>query len=124
MSSHGNGGYEKTDAAAKPLIVFTLVLTVFTLACFAAGFAFYRLLEKGQSMIDPDVHPMSVKNKINEGAPRLQIREAVDLAAHRAAESEKVDGYGWISREAKIVRVPVDKAIDLVLKGKELKSRE
>lgn len=117
-------GYEPTDAHAKPLIVFTVCLAVFTVACFIAGFVVYRLLEKGRSMIDPSLHPMAVERKLVDGAPRLQIVEAADLAAYRKAAEEKVNGYGWISRETSVVRVPVTKAMDLVLKNKELKSRE
>ena len=137
MSGHGHGnkpahdnvnrdnfGYEPTDAKATPLVVFTIGLTVFTVAAFIASFGIYRLLEKGQKMIDPPMHPMAVERKIAEGMPRLQINEAADLTEYRQAMDQKVNGYGWINKDASIVRVPVTKAMDLVLKNKELKSRE
>ena len=75
-------------------------------------------------MIDAPLHPMAVERKLAEGAPRLQITEAADLTAYRKAMDEKIDGYGWVNRDASVVRVPVAKAMDLVLKNKELKSRE
>ena len=136
MSGHGHepkksshvsdpsAGYEQTDAAAKPVVLFVFWLAVFTVASFVVCFLIYRLLEKGQRAIDPGLHPMSMERKFAEGAPLLQVHEAADLAAFRESVDEKVNGYGWISREASVVRVPVTKAIDLVLKNKELKSRE
>lgn len=120
----GHGGYEATDAKAKPLIIFTVILAVFTIACFAAGLVVYKLLEKGQSMMDPGVHPMAAKSSLPAGVPRLQIHEAADLVEHRKEQGERADGYSWVDRDQKIVRVPVEKAIDLVLKNGELKSRE
>ena len=120
---HDHPGYEPTDAHAKPLVIFVVILTVSTLACFAIGFVTYRLLEKGQSMIDPGLHPMAVERHLPDGVPRLQVKEAADLKVFREAQDVKVNGYGWISREASVVRVPVDKAMDLLLKNGELKSR-
>lgn len=136
MSHHGHhpekhshapdtsAGYERTDAAAKPVVVFIFWLTVFTLVSFALCLGMYRLLEMGQASLDPGIHPMAQERKLTPGVPRLQVREAADMAAYRKASEEKVNGYGWISREASVVRVPADKAIDLILKNKELKSRE
>lgn len=120
----GHPGYEPTDAKATPLIMFTVCLTVFTVACFFAGFVVYRMLEMGRSTLDKPVHPMAVERKITDGAPRLQIAEADDLAAYRKSADDKVNGYGWVDRGNSVVRVPVAKAMDLILKHKELKSRE
>jgi hypothetical protein len=124
QANKNHNGYEPTDAPAKPLLVFAVVLTIFTVACFIGGFITFRILEKGYQMIDPDKHPMSASRKMPEGMPRLQVTEANDLAAFQKSEEELVSSYGWISREAGKVRVPVAKAIDLVLKKNQLKSRE
>jgi hypothetical protein len=47
--------------------------------------------------------------------PRLQIKGAVDLAKLRAAEKADLDSYGWIDRNSGIVRIPIDRAIQLLL---------
>jgi hypothetical protein len=120
----GHKGYEPTDAKAKPLIIFTIVLALFTAGSFAAGLLIYKALEMGQAMMDPGVHPMAVKSSLPAGVPKLQIHEAADLLQHHKEQAEKADAYSWIDRDQKVVRVPVDKAIDLVLKNGELKSRE
>ena len=134
MSGHGPkhaphkinpaAGYEETDAHAKPLVIFTIGLFFFTVASFIFSFYFYRGLEKIRAGQEPAAHPMAVERKLVDGVPRLQAHEALDLAAFRKTEDQVVDGYGWIDKDASVVRVPVEKAIDLVLAKKELKSRD
>jgi hypothetical protein len=47
--------------------------------------------------------------------PRLQIKEAVDLAKLRAAEEADLDSYGWIDRNSGTVHIPIDRAMQLLL---------
>jgi hypothetical protein len=124
---HGHGnhpGYETTDAKAMPIVIFAVVMIVFTVGCFVAGFGIYRVFEMGRVALDPAPHPMAVKAGIPDGAPRLQINEAKDLAQFRAEQEEKVNTYAWVDRQAGTVRIPLDKAIDRVLAEGGLESRE
>ncbi len=47
--------------------------------------------------------------------PRLQIKGPVDLAKLRAAENANLDSYGWIDRNSGTVRIPIDRAMQLLL---------
>ena len=47
--------------------------------------------------------------------PRLQINPRQDLKDLRAAEDEILHGYGWVDRNAGIVRIPIDDAMRLTL---------
>jgi hypothetical protein len=47
--------------------------------------------------------------------PRLQTAPQVDLAAMRAREDAELNTYGWVDRQAGVVRLPIEKAMDLVL---------
>ena len=46
--------------------------------------------------------------------PRLQIAPRLDLAQKRKAEDEALNSYAWIDRSAGTVRIPIDRAIDLL----------
>src|SRR5262245_45448443 len=48
--------------------------------------------------------------------PRLQTAPAVDLQALRAAEQAELDGYGWVDRDAGVVRIPIARAMELLAK--------
>ncbi len=46
--------------------------------------------------------------------PRLQTAPQVDLAALRAREDAELNTYGWIDRQAGVVRLPIEQAMNLV----------
>ena len=47
--------------------------------------------------------------------PRLQTNPRQDLADLRAKEDEQLGSYGWVDRNAGVVRIPIDAAIKLTL---------
>ena len=51
-------------------------------------------------------------------APDLQTDESHDLAALRAAEGTRLNGYGWVDRGKGIVHIPIQQAMkDAVAHG-------
>jgi hypothetical protein len=48
-------------------------------------------------------------------APNLQINPHDDLLALRAREETELNGYGWVDRSNGIVRIPIERAMDLLL---------
>lgn len=47
--------------------------------------------------------------------PHLQLNPAEDLKKFRASEEAELNGYAWIDRTAGVVRIPVARAMELVL---------
>jgi hypothetical protein len=47
--------------------------------------------------------------------PRLLVRPGASLAELRAAEESDLSSYGWIDRKSGIARVPIDRAIQMLL---------
>lgn len=46
--------------------------------------------------------------------PRLQPDPPLELAEFRNSEEQKLTRYGWVDRKAQVVRIPIDRAIDLL----------
>jgi len=46
--------------------------------------------------------------------PALQAAPAQDLKEMQAAEDAILNSYGWVDKNAEVVRIPIDRAIDLV----------
>ena len=46
--------------------------------------------------------------------PRLQSAPITDLKDMRAAEDQILTGYGWVDQQHGVVRIPIDRAIDLL----------
>ena len=53
--------------------------------------------------------------ELDPSVPRLQIDEQGDLKAMREAEEDQLATYGWIDRRAGIVRIPIDRAMALLV---------
>ena len=49
-------------------------------------------------------------------APRVQTDPHADLLRLRAAEDSVLQSYGWVNRDSGQVRVPIRRAMDLILK--------
>jgi hypothetical protein len=45
--------------------------------------------------------------------PALQINPSTDMAAMETQETARLQSYGWVDKDAGIVRIPVDRAIEL-----------
>jgi hypothetical protein len=48
------------------------------------------------------------------GAPRLEAQSGQELGPYRAAQEQKLGSYRWVDRNAGVVGIPIDRAMDLV----------
>ena len=117
--SPGRGGratYEKRDVAFRRVVIaFTLLLTGTALSLVAA-FGVFRYLEGRETRIQQQ------PSSLTRGAvppeppePRLQTTPVLDLARLRDREREALTSYGWVDRKAGVVRLPIERAIDLLV---------
>jgi hypothetical protein len=47
-------------------------------------------------------------------APRLEAESGQSLEPYRAAEERKLSTYAWVDRQNGVVRIPIDRAVDLL----------
>jgi hypothetical protein len=87
--------------------VFTAVIV---LLCFAAfGWLATRIYAPHAAMVDPV-----------EGVKTPAMRKEL-LAKHRSDEHAGATGYGWVDQKAGIVRLPIDRAIELTVRDQAKK---
>ncbi|MCS6804460.1 MAG: hypothetical protein RMM98_03035 [Acidobacteriota bacterium] len=113
-SSEQNGhAHETTDVQIRPLVIFGIGLAVLTvIALLAMWLTFDRLQAREASKALPPSPLAGERPPTPE--PRLQVTPEADLERWLAAEREKLNSYGWVNREAGIVRIPIDRAIELI----------
>ncbi len=119
-------GYEKSDLAAKWIFGFFAVFFAFgILIHFFIGWQLGSL-RKGQPAIDQWTGPRrfasgSVRPPRNY--PRLQLSPTADMEVFRAREEAELNGYGWVDKQAGVARIPITRAMDLLLeKGLPVRS--
>ena len=100
--AEGDGpGYETLDVNPRSLMTFGVILTAFLAVTIIATLGVYKLFinEKEPVPVLPAV------------APNLDIYDVLrDL---RASEKEQLTTYGWVDRKAGVVRIPIERALDL-----------
>lgn len=108
--------YEKTDVSVSDTVRIAIV--VFAIATVAALILLPMmwLLEARSAEQDPALPPLA---RFEPGRqppePRLQEQPFTDWRELRAAEERELTTYGWVDRDAGIVRMPVDDAMRLLL---------
>ena len=107
-----HAGHESTDVSPASVGTFALGLVVMiAIVLPLLGWVMARL-EKAAEKSDPV--PSPVASDQTPPAPRLENDPAADLARLRREEDDKLSSYGWIDREQGVVRIPVDRAIEIL----------
>jgi hypothetical protein len=116
-----DAGYEKRDLDPRKIALFAAGGAVVLL--FAAALAFWMVQSstRRHAALQSPRRPAQTRERVAQ--PRLQVRGFDELREMRKAEETILDSYGWVDREKGIVRIPVDRAME-ILAEKEGARRE
>ena len=125
-NSNGNGGYERSDIGVAGVLYFLLGLLVAGLFTFFLADAIYSYLDKRSEAEQAPVNPL-VTNAPEDTRlipkdypqtefpnPRLETDERGQLNSLRLQEEETLASYGYIDKDAGTIRIPIDRAMDLI----------
>jgi hypothetical protein len=105
--------FEHRDVNVWAIYKFGIALACVTLVSVALLFGVFRFfLAREGGALPPD--KVNVDARTLPPMPRLQSAPIQDLKDMRAAEDKILSGYGWVDQQHGIVRIPIDKAIDLL----------
>jgi hypothetical protein len=122
----GNGGYERSDIGAGAVLYFLLGLFVAGLLTYFVVDGLYHYLDKRSEAEQAPVNPLvtnapadtrRIANDYPQSAfpnPKLEEDERGQLAAIRLKEEQTLSTYDWIDKSAGTVRIPIDRAMDLI----------
>ena len=108
-----NQGFETRDIPAKVISKVGIGFMSFAIGCTILGWLIYYYV------IPNPIHPRSTYQPHIPPAPRLQtsVTAKTDITAFRKHEDSVLNTYGWVNPEKGIVRVPIERAIELTLKN-------
>ena len=114
-SHNGAGTYEHKDADVKLIVASTLALVIsMVIVCVIVAGVFIAL----QTITTPKTETIGLRNpNVSEAppVPRLQEHPVMELQALRKHEDEQLNNYGWVDQKAGVVRIPIDKAMDIMI---------
>ena len=106
-------GYEDSEVSLGRLFAFAggvVALVVFGVVSSAVVFRFFVRHQP----LGPPVSPFENVRQLPP-EPRLQTEAPQDLRRYRAEQNKILEGYGWVDPKTNVVRIPVGRAIDILL---------
>ncbi|HXW14707.1 MAG TPA: hypothetical protein VEN79_09380 [Terriglobia bacterium] len=110
---HPQRGYEDSDVSVGRLVAFAGgVVGLVVLGVLGSAFVFHFFVR--HQPLGPPASPFEDVRTLPP-EPRLQITAPLDLKDYRAGQEKMLQSYGWVDSHAGIVKIPVDRAMDLLL---------
>ncbi|HEY4639009.1 MAG TPA: hypothetical protein VIG87_03745 [Candidatus Udaeobacter sp.] len=110
-----NHDYERKDVDVRALFIITFLLLLSGIAIFivvALMMNYFKVHEPAVTAGQPNI-PVTRARDFPQ--PRLLTKPGASLAELRAAEDADLNSYGWMDRNAGIARIPIDRAMQLLL---------
>ena len=109
-------GYEHSDVAIRPLVIFLTGLTLSLIVVSGIVAALFFLFENEAEEVDPVPSPLAQAAEPIPG-PVLQVMPQQDLNQFRAREQQQLDATEWIDEPRGIARIPLDQAMKLTARN-------
>jgi len=124
-----HGDFERRDIGIGGVLYFLAILAVICVIAGLAVGALYHYLDKRTEADQPAISPLVTNSptdtrklpvpypeylKQNFPSPQLEINERDQLNKLRTDEDQTLATYGWIDQNAGTVRIPIDRAMDLI----------
>lgn len=108
-------GHEHTDVSIKPVVIAAIGLTIVLVVVASLMLGLYDVFAAREARLSPPANPLAAA----EGPrlppePRLQVHPVKDLRELREAEKGILEHYAWVDKNAGVVRIPIQRAIDLL----------
>jgi hypothetical protein len=115
--------YERQDLSISGVLLFLAGLAVICILSGVMIWAMYLYLERREAAQQAPQNPLVAREAETRKAsdidtaafptPRLQKDEVSEMDALRQHEIDTLSTYGWVDKQAGIVRIPIQRAIEL-----------
>jgi hypothetical protein len=126
VTTPSHGGFEHQDLQPRGILYFLLGLAVFLLLSIVCIRGVYAFLDHREKALQPPVNPLVTNvptdtRHIAPGYPqsvfpdpKLEENERGQLNGILLQEENTLYSYGWIDEKAGTVRIPIERAMDLI----------
>jgi hypothetical protein len=109
-------GYETRDVALRPVVIAGIGLTAVVVVSAVLMWLLFGALAEREARLSPKPNPLAESfGRQVPPEPRLQTDPRKDLERMWAEEDATLHSYGWVDRKAGVVRIPIERAMELTL---------
>jgi len=104
--------HETRDVHIRGVVIFIVVLfgsLAITLFLMGRIFHYFEAIQS----LGPPASPFA-ETRALPAQPRLQTEPRQDLKGQRSDQEKLLNSYGWVDRNLGIVRIPIDRAMDVL----------
>jgi hypothetical protein len=124
---NGHGSFEHQDLQVSGILYFLLTIVVVTTLCLFGLRGVFAFLDHREKALQPAVNPLvtNVPTDTRHVAPgypqaafpnpKLEEDERGQLNGIRLEEEKTLYSYGWVDEKAGTLRIPIDRAMDLLV---------
>lgn len=127
-AKHGEreqAGFERQDLSAHAVFAFLIGLAVAGVLVYCVIWGIYRTMDAYERAHQPPqsplVKPAETDTRIVSPAeitkfpqPRLERNERLEINDFRLKEEQALNSYGWVDEKTGVVRIPIERAMELV----------
>lgn len=109
--------YEHSDIDPAIGYKFALWLAVAMVASFGIVYGVFKFFDSEEASANRAAQrfPLAAGIQRPQPTPALQTQPFRDIYVLRGEEATKLQSYGWIDKDGGIARVPIDRAMEMVL---------
>ena len=108
-------GYEQRDVDAGPLAIFGIGLGVGTIVFFLLAWFLFAHFAEREAKRSLRTSPLTEAiGRRLPPSPRLEPNLPGRLADLHRRENAVLGSYGWVNRDAGVIRIPIERAMDLL----------
>src|SRR5713101_4759527 len=117
--------FEREDLAPKPILIFLGALAVGCVLVYFILTGMYGYLDSYENHHQPVQSPLVQQTTVDTRSvspgdvtkfpqPRLEGDERREINDFREHEEQTLNSYGWVDQQAGVVRIPIDRAMQLL----------
>jgi len=114
-SENSTPRHETGEAVPRYIFYFAVGVAVMVAAGFLVSWGTLEYFKAHQTHPSPESALSGGRVLPPTGMPRLQAHPNRDLQVYLKHEREVLDTYGWVDRKNSLVRIPVQRAMDILL---------
>jgi hypothetical protein len=122
---HVAEGYERQDLTAKAVFGFLFSLLAGGVLVYFVVWGLYAFMDARQRLRQPQQSPLVQQADTSTRIvapdelkkfpqPRLERNERVEINDFRLSEEQTLNSYGWVDEKVGVVRIPIERAMQLV----------